>query len=160
MYANIYQISDSILPQAEWITSGDFYESNFLGTVAEKIEDETDREESIDTLNDRLANLYLGTVKENRMIIAGNIEKSPYFVKKYNSFRKTANALSRLYYSDYLYNLDKVKDMISELQQQLSEILDDYVYVDSEYLIPMDEFLRTAIPGKTYYINGICKFKY
>ena len=160
MYANIYQISDSILSQEKWIKSDDFYKSNFVGTVADKVEDESNPEESIRTLNEHLNKLYLGTVEDNAIIISASIDRSPYFVKKYKSFRKTANALSRLYYSDYLCNIDKVKDMISEMQQQFCEVLDDYVCFDSEYLMPMDEFLRTAIAGKRYFINGICKFKY
>lgn len=60
----------------------------------------------------------------------------------------------------YLEDFDGVRNMLLELDNQLIQKQDHYVCRDSDNILPLDEFLRTAKADKLYYIGGVCKYKY
>lgn len=160
MYFNIYQISQNPIPAEEWITESDFYFSVFLGEIANKVDSVTDREERITELGNWLRQQGLGSIQGNKLTLNPDMLEKPYYAERYEKFKEAAQTLSRVSRERYLEDLDGIRNMISEIEEQVIETRSHYVCWDSEDPIPLDEFLRTAVCGKPYYIGGVCKFQY
>lgn len=162
MYYNIYQISQEPIPTDNWITEEDFYLSSFLGETATKIStvDYPERTDEIELLGEWLKKQELGSITDNVLVLNPDMLKKQYFNDRYQKFKEAITAFyNNVSRERYLEDLDGVRNMLLEIEDQLIKQQDHYVCWDSDTPMPLDEFLRTATVGKPYYIGGVCEFK-
>ena len=161
-YYNIFQISQNPIPDEMKITEDDFYMSSFVGDVATKLEtlDPYEQIRQIGLLGQWLEENNLGKIEDNVLILQSELLKQPYYSQRYVEFKAAIEKLNSVDKQKFLEDLDGVRNTIFEVEGSLIRQQDHYVCWDSDNAIPLDEFLRTATPGKPYYIGGVCGFKY
>lgn len=161
-YYNIFQISQNPIPTEMRITEDDFYMSSFVGDVATKLEtlDRNEQIKQIVLLGQWLEENNLGKIEDDVLTLQPELLKQPYYSQRYLEFKAAIEKLNAVDKQRFLEDLDGVRNTIFEVEGSLIKQQDHYVYWDSDNAIPLDEFLRTATPGKPYYIGGVCRFKY
>ena len=63
MHGRIYEIRETKIPQEEWVTESDFWDDNFIGSVADYVADRTGGERHTDI--ERLRTLTKGVFEIN-----------------------------------------------------------------------------------------------
>lgn len=159
---NIYQISQNPMDSENWITEEDFYMTSFLGDIATRIESSTEyeRRDMIESLSKFLAENKLGKIENGIITLHPELLQQHYYSQRYVEFGAAVEKLKTISKQKFLDDLDGVRNAIFEVEGSLIKQQDHYVCWDSEEPIPLDEFLRTATPGKPYYIGGVCSYKY
>lgn len=80
-----------------------------------------------------------------------------HFADRYAGFHRLAETLTAVTEEDYLHRFHNIRNLTSDLMKAIDDDDDDYVLLAGS-LLTMDEFLRQAIAGKSYYIGNICKY--
>ena len=161
-YYNIFQISQNPIPTEMRITKDDFYMSSFVGDVAIKLEtlDRYEQIKQIGLLGQWLEENNLGKIEDDVLTLQPEFLNQPYYSQRFLDFKAAIEKLKAVDKQKFLEDLDGVRNTIFEVEGILIKQQDHYVCWDSDNAIPLDEFLRTATPGKPYYIGGVCRFKY
>lgn len=161
-YYNIFQISQNPIPTEMRITKDDFYMSSFVGDVAIKLEtlDRYEQIKQIGLLGQWLEENNLGKIEDDVLTLQPEFLNQPYYSQRFLDFKAAIEKLKAVDKQKFLEDLDGVRNTIFEVEGSLIKQQDHYVCWDSDNAIPLDEFLRTATPGKPYYIGGVCRFKY
>lgn len=159
MYSNIYQISETPLNHEKWMDVDFLSDSPLLGSVANCIDIVEDRYAALKDFGHWLAEHELGTFANEAFVLSGD-GCSAYFLKRYPAFQSALTALQNLTAAQYNNDFNTLYNRITDLEKTVINKYDSYILWDMSYLMPMDEFLRTARPDIPYYVSGICCYKY
>lgn len=152
MHYNIYQVSDEPIAERKWITSVDFFDRSFIGTIR----DVNDRAKEMERFSRWLTAQKLGTLSGDFFTLVPDICQRR-FSYRYHTFLEAAAAVSAVTEEQFQSGTG-VEDLLFNLRQLFTDEFDDYVFYDDE-LLPMDSFLRIAEPDAVYHIGGICEYQ-
>lgn len=155
----IYQISTFPICEDDYITASDYEDSWFVPSIAEYVRDTADRQLGVRALLTMLESKQMATVNHetNSFMLLPNVQ-SIYFEGRYSRFRKLLAALSRVQEDRFIYYQDEIEGLLLQLNGCFSEQFGAYIAGNNEGLIPLDEFIRTADEGVTYYVGGIVDY--
>ena len=157
MYYNIYQVGEKPIDKKGYITADSFSDHDFIGRIADYVDNVDDRNYEIKMLAEWLAENRLGKVESNILTLNGYMLLSNYFYEKYKEFQKTAQSLCSIderQFMDFYYT----SELVFYLTRNFNNERGIYIYQKDQELITMDEFLRTARVDTPYYIGGVCKY--
>lgn len=117
----------------------------------------TDRENSIKKLGLWLEDCHLGQLTGESFKLNPEARDN-YFVGRYTSFRQAVVALESVNEKQFIQQPEQVGNLIENLRQSFSNSFSDYVLLDSDRPVTMDEFMRTALPETPYYIGTILEY--
>ena len=152
MRYNIYQVSDEPIAKGERVTSADFFDRSFIGTIR----DVGSREKELERFGRWLTAQKLGTLSGNTFTLVPDVCQRR-FSYRYRTFLEAADAVSAVTEEQFQSGTG-VEDLLFNLRQLFTDEFDDYVFYDDE-LLPMDSFLRIAKPDVIYHIGGICGYQ-
>lgn len=155
MFNAIYQVSLDPIPSDEYISESDFWDSWFLGRVAEYVDGNVDRNKEIDILKSSLesAGLSFGEDEHGDWLIVNS--KEGYFRQAFEKFKEQLEILSN-------YSLEDFSSACFFDMFALNKYYDDkqsvYISADGE-LMTLDTFIRRCLVGEKYYIGGVVGYK-
>lgn len=157
MYYNIYEVDTSPIQNSmmDAVTIGDH--SVFISkcAVVDELEDK-ERTNALQTFGKWLKKEELGTLK-NVFTLNADVSCGKHFADRYTGFHQLAETLTAVTEEDYLRRFHDIRNLTLDLMKAIDDDDDDYVLLAGR-LLTMDEFLRQAIAGKSYYIGNICKY--
>ena len=150
----IFEITENPYDVDEWIEEDTFFESDFIGSVAEYVSDTTieERPENIARLRKFVgdgfevakdADTY--TIK----VLPGGKQK--YFKSKFRELKAQVGAMT---VEDYCDEMNAWR-----LMMLISDKFSLYVYQNGTYRT-IDNFVRNIAENRIYYIGGIVGYKY
>ena len=159
-HSKIIQLSGSPVAKEEYIEESMYYDG-FVGSVADYISDETDREEDIEWLAENLkgaAEISKDPLSRETITVK---DKVAYFSPKYTSWISKIGELRLTDLESFAgkgkgkYKLDSDMDWLNDLYNDRHNI-----YIDCGGLQTLDSFMRRAANGATYYIGGTVDYHY
>lgn len=158
MYYNIYEVDTAPIQNSmmDAVTIGDH--SAFLSkcAVVDELEDK-ERTNALQAFGKWLKKEELGTLKKTVFTLNADVNSGKHFADRYAGFHQLTETLTAITEDDYLHRFHDVRNLTSDLMKAIVDDDDDYVLLDGS-LFTMDEFLRQAKPGISYYIGNICKY--
>lgn len=158
MYHNIYQL---LRHPDEERTDADLLDEHPLlyqhGNYVENM-DEEERDNAIRQFTEWLEKEELGRVENGVILFSPTSPCGKHFANRYSRFHHLSLNIARVTEGIYLLCFDKVQDMVSDLVNAVVDESDDYVCLDVNQLLTMDEFLRTVDPKTPYYFGTVCKY--
>lgn len=151
MHGYIIQLSSKKpIKRDDFIHEDDFYDSSFVGEIADYVADmdESERERAIADFIKMCKPCGIVEEKDGITFLDGFKEK--FFTARFEYLKKLVDELS---IEDFAANTIK----LYEISSLIEEKFDVYVYESSEYggnLYTFDYFVRTLEPGVKYYIGG------
>lgn len=149
MHSRIFQLGTSKIEKEEYITEGHYYESWFLGSVADYIK-ESDRGEDIEWLKSCFNSLgeYVTIDTEEGTVEFKEGFKTKYFERNFNKFKELSQAITIEEFSEQTYPTYSIKCLLSDKFSFYFEIEDGGLYC-------LDDFIRdVAEAGVKYHIGG------
>lgn len=158
MYYNIYEVDTAPITNSmmDAITIGDH--SVFISKCAVVDElDDKEKAKALLTFGKWLKKENLGELKKSAFTLNEDVRCGKHFADRYAGFHQLAESLAAVTEDDYLHRFHDVRNLTSDLMKAIVDDDDDYVLLVGS-LFSMDEFLRQATPGLSYYIGNICKY--
>ena len=158
MYYNIYEVDTAPVTHSMMDAATIGEHSVFISKCA--VVDELEDKERTITLQDFgkwLKKEELGTLKKTVFTLNADVSCGKHFADRYAGFHQLAETLTAVTEEDDLHRFHNIRNLTSDLMKAIDDDDDDYVLLAGS-LLTMDEFLRQAIAGKSYYIGNICKY--
>ena len=155
----IYQLSDKPIPKTDYYGEEDFYETEFLGRIASCIEPIKSRENALTDLQEWLCINCLGKYEKGMITLNSDLNESNYFAERYPKFIETANKLSAISEKEFCAEYHKISDLLYDLGQVLVNSWLDYVWIDTNEPMPIEQFIRTYSDSGPFYIGGIFSYR-
>ena len=143
----IFQMDIEPINKKDYIDESTFYEDTFIGTIADYVDEDTNRDEDIQWLVDCYEKYGMEYNKEEDYVIFKKGFKKNYFRERFKLFKETIDELT---FEDFAYgtraNLYKIKSLMEDR-------FSFYVYFD-DYWMTFDRFVRQLEKGKKYYLGA------
>lgn len=147
MHSRIFQMDIEPINKKDYIDESTFYEDTFIGTIADYVDEDTNRDEDIQWLVDCYKKYGMEYNKKEDYIIFKKGFKKNYFRERFELFKETIDELT---FEDFAYdtraNLYKIKSLMEDR-------FSFYVYFD-DYWMTFDRFVRQLEEGKKYYLGA------
>lgn len=157
MHSRIFQISAKPIEKADYINETDYYDTGFIGEIADYVSDDTDRESDIEWLKQRLEGVadFNGdsfTIKDQRK----------YFEKKFSNFLEAIKDISLLTFEDFCTDANDFSYKMYELESAYRDKFGFYIDDNGEYAgtEPFDDFMRRAKNGDVFYIGATLDYHF
>lgn len=158
MHSRIFQISTQPIHKEDYIVESTFYDHWFLCSVADYVNDQTDRIEDIAWLKESFITKGLEFDSDEYGEYFVIADKNLYFAQKYTTFIKAARELANATPDNF------VKDEIASTMYALNRAYTDdrsfYIYVDEDNLSPLDEFICYCEVDTKYYIGATIDYHF
>lgn len=155
MHSRIFQIEKNALTEEDYITSSSIPEW-FTYSIADYTSDDCNREDEIDWLmTDVLGGI--ATVDGNKLTFSSDVRR--YFKGNHEAFINAAKKLSNVTFDDFVYK-HSVDTVLFSLEEAYSDRYGLYVYSDDGFFDTLDNFIRQAKDGETYFIGGVVDYHY
>lgn len=161
MHSRIFQISEKPIYREDYIDEEKYYE-NFVGEIADYVDDMTDRESDIDWLKMHLENTGSAKFDGDKFTI---VNKAEYFKPKLKEFLSAMKQIvadlnddqAVFYDGGYKFDLS-VYNMQSAYEDKFAFYVDD----NGEYagLETLDSFMRRVNNGDTFYIGATIDYHF
>ena len=152
MHSRIFQVSLNPIEKADYITESNYdYEHWFVGSIADYVSDDCDREEDIKWLKGCVEGISFGADNNGEYFIVES--KETYFEKKFIAFKKVLDKISKCTLSDFVQDIFEF--------YQLNILYEDKYgfYIDTdEELMTFDAFIRYCVEKEKYYLGGTCDY--
>jgi len=164
MHGRIYQLAESPVPVNDYIDLGYFFEHRFCVEIADSVDDGLDRDSEIKMFCETYANRGVITANGDQSFELTQNGKSAYFGNAFPAFNAAISELGQITEGDFQNYHGKVSGLVYKLRNSFNEQFGDYIAIfadddpDDFRLITMDEFMREAVVGKTYYIGAIIDY--
>lgn len=147
MHSRIFQMDIEPINKKDYIDESTFYEDTFIGTIADYVDEDTNRDEDIQWLVDCYEKYGMEYNKEEDYVIFKKGFKKNYFRERFKLFKETIDELT---FEDFAYdtraNLYKIKSLMEDR-------FSFYVYFD-DYWMTFDRFVRQLEEDKKYYLGA------
>ena len=157
MHSRIFQISRKPINKDEYISEYDYYDSGFIGEIADYVSDDTDRDADIEWLKSRLEGVadFNGdsfTIKDQRK----------YFEKSFSDFLEAIKEVSLLTFQDFCTNANDFDYKMYKLKTAYRNEFRFYIDDNGEYAgrEPLDDFMRRAKNGDVFYIGATLDYHF
>ncbi|AEE97643.1 hypothetical protein [Mahella australiensis] len=148
MHSLIVQLGETPISENEFISEYDFEEGSFVGSVADYVSDEVDRQEYIRWFIDSLPSDYIKYDGQSIIFLPGF--KVFYFKPRFEKLKKIVEELTL---ENFITGLSTY-----EISKLINHKYGFYVY--EEYWRTFDDFVRELIEGVPYYIGGILDYHF
>ena len=159
MHSRIIQLSKEPLDEYEWIKESDYYESWFVGSIADYVSDidEGDRERQMKSWLGDFGSRGLKYDEKDMTLTV--VDKGKYFEAKYSAFIDAAKKVQAATLEQFSgYDLDR---MFYQMREAYEDKFGIYIDGGNETgLITMDEFMRYAKNGDVFYCGGIVDYHF
>ena len=160
MHSRIYQISKTPIDRDDYIEEDKYYDHWFTSSVADYVNEDTDRDYDIEWLKDCYGNkgLSFGHDDNGEYFIVE--DKVKYFEAKFEEFQKELKELSEKTLDDFMGGESKMS--LYRLKGFYDEECGFYIDDCSEYhgLATFDRFVRCATVGEKYYIGATIDYHF
>lgn len=159
MHDVIYQITSTPVSKEDYITESYFYEHWFLNSVADSVNEQLDRDESISGLKEWLE--HFGSCKFDEKTASFTLHtgfQEAYFKDKFAEFQKNLQQLEKVSLQEFCHNNSLVDGLLFKLQSTLADKFRSYVSSEEFETVTLDEFIRSAQMNKTYFIGGVLDY--
>lgn len=155
MHSRIFQISDKPISENDYINETDYYDTGFIGEIADYVSDDTDREDDIEWLK-----TYFKDVADFDGDSFTIINQRKYFEKRFNNFLEVIKEISLLTFEDFCTDGNYFNSKMWQLNVAYRDKFG--FYMDDEYAgtEPLDDFMRRAKNGDVFYIGGTVDYHY
>lgn len=152
MHSRIYQISTKPIHKDDYIEESNYYDHWFLNSVADYVDEDTDRAEDIEWLKDccEARGISFGKDKGGEYLIVE--DKSKYFAQKFERFQRTLSELLPITLDEFISAACGMQ--MYNLKDAYDEKFGFYVDGDEFSLDTFDTFIRYAEVGTKYYIGA------
>lgn len=148
MHSRIFQVSMEPIEKDYYICESDYWESWFLNSIADYVNDDCDRTEDIQWLKDCCDNaMTFGQDKNGDYFIINS--KTKYFEKAFERFKLALDKIKDTTIDDFAQGIFEVW----QLKNAHEDRFGFYADVDGE-LMTFDAFVRLCATGEKYYIGG------
>lgn len=156
MHSKIFQLSQTTIPEEEYISDMDFVDHWFTYSIADYTSN-SDRAEDIKWLKDVYdgKGISFGTDDGGEYIII--VDKALYFQNGFSAFQNMLKVLQNASLEEF------ASSRTSMAMHQLNEAYDDKYdfYVDFDgYVQTLDRFIRENSDGGKYYIGATLDYHY
>lgn len=159
MHSRIFQITTSRVPEDEYISESDFCEHPFIGSIADHVDGNVDRNEELQNLRQFLTDTKTAVFgKENSFALLPN-GKAEYFKYAFDRFIKAVNKACGINLTDFATD-DECSNLVFEIKSSYCDEFGWYVSSEEFDTITFDQFIRLAEPDKQYYIGGILNYRW
>jgi len=154
MHGRIYEIREDKIPQAEWVTEGDFWDDSFVGSVADYVVARTggERHKDIERLRTPMKGVFEishdGGGYTLKLAENGRYE---YFGER---FEKLKSAFADMTLDEFC---DSYK--MYHISTPINDTFGAYVY-GSDGWDTLDDFIRQMRENEIYYIGGTLDYHY
>ena len=153
----IFQIATEPVSTNNHITEADFYEHWFIGSIADSVSDDIDRNEEIFNLRKWLEKEQIAVFDEYDTFTILPDGKKKYFKNAHKKFIDAAKKAITV--SIELFAEESVcAELVYQISNSYCEKFEPYVSSDEFDTIPFDKFIRNAEYGKRYYIGGVLNY--
>ena len=166
MHSRIFQVSKEPINEEDYISESTFYDSSFLGEVADYVNQDTDRNDDLNWLKENIEHRGGGievNVDEGTITI---VDKKKFFEKSFDTFKELLDKLantniiqfsgtaesgdmenSRFAFSSLMYDLECEAE---------GDKFGFYVYDNEDWGYParLDEWIRSTKNGDKYYFGA------
>lgn len=153
----IYQITTSPIKSDEYLSENDFCEHWFVGSIADYVNDNEYRDDEIKCLRESFVKNQVAVFNEDDSFTILPEGKENYFETAFKKCMETIKTASLMTLGEFV---DKEKSfmLIFDIKNNYCNKFNDYVSSNEFDTIPLDEFIRQAVPGTQYYIGGILSY--
>ncbi len=151
MHSRIFQISSNPINEDDYISEADYYDTGFIGEIADYVSDETDRDDDIEWLKKSLDGVadFNGdcfTIKDQRK----------YFEKRFSNFTKAAKDILLSTFEDFCTDANDFSLKMYRLETAYRDRFGFYVDDNGEYAgtETFDDFMRRVKNGDKFYIGA------
>lgn len=165
MHSRIFQVSKEPITEEYYISESTFYDSSFIGEVADYVNENTDRADDINWLKEYIGNRGGVEINEEEGTIT-IVDKKQFFEKSFDTFKELLNKLantniiqfsgtaesgdmenSRFAFSSLMYDLECEAE---------GDKFGFYVYDNEDWGYParLDEWIRSTKNGDKYYFGA------
>lgn len=156
MHSRIFQISREPISKDKYISEDDFYDSGFIGEIADYVSDDTNRDDDIEWIKARLEGVvdFNGdsfTIKDQRK----------YFEKSFSDFLEAIKDISLLTFKDFCTDANDFSYKMYKLENAYRDEFGFYINDIGEYgTEPFDDFMRRAKNGDVFYIGATLDYHF
>ena len=154
-YNSIYQISLVPLSTDDYIDEEQFYD-NFVGQYASYVDDSADRDKEIERLKKEL-----GSAAEWDNDSFKIIDKDEFFRGKHIRFKDAIERVSTYELNEFSGSIPSDIDLdMFKLNKCYSDEFGTYTYDEGNSTRTLDQFVRQAKIGETWYIGNVINYHY
>ena len=165
MHSRIFQVSKEPINEDDYISESTFYDSSFIGEVADYVNEDTDRADDIAWLKDYIEGSGGIEINEDENTIT-IVDKRQFFERSFNTFKELLEKLADINIVQFSRtaeqgDLENSRFAFSSLMYDLEcEAEGDkfgfYIYDDEDYGYPtrLDEWVRSTKNGDKYYFGA------
>lgn len=155
MHSRIFQLSNEPVSKEDYIGEDFFFEDSFIGSVADYVDGDTNREEDIQWFINSLSSYsdYFEYDKDEQSIIFKDGFGKKYFSKRFEKLKELVNNMTINEFCNDFVKVYTIKDLI--------ENKFGFYVVDHNYVIrPLDDFIRNLTPNEKYYFGATIDYHF
>lgn len=157
MHSRIIQLSTKPIDKDNFLSESLFYDG-FVGTIADYVDENTDREKDIKWFVEFLNRFPCTYNNDEKSIVFHKDFKEKYFEEKYKLFKKASENITL---DDFCGNKNSTK--IYDISSLINDRYGFYVYFEDDYsLYTLDEFVRYNLEKREekYYFGNTIDYHY
>ena len=158
MHSRIYQISKKPIDKDDYIKESRYWDHWFINSIADYVDDDTNRAEDIEWLKDcyEARGLSFGTDEDGEYFIVE--DKVKYFMSKFETFQEALKELSEIVIEDFASN--KYGMQMYRLKDAYEDKFSFYIDGDETDMDTFDCFVRNAEVGVKFYIGATIDYHF
>lgn len=174
MHSRIFRIGENTTEDLFDITESDYYESSFIGSVADYVADDEDRDSSVQWLRESLSDGECAAhivwaesgdgPEKSYSFKVDDGYKTAYFKDKYLKFLEHAKGLEFVSLAQFVDDSQPIGMQLYLLNQAHEETFGFYIEFsgDNTYndMMPLDHFIRHIEPNSIYHVGGTLDYHY
>lgn len=160
MHSRIYQISKTPIDRDDYIEEDKYYDHWFTGSVADYVDDDTDRDDDVEWLQSCYGNKGLSFGQDDSGEYFVVDDKAKYFEANFEKFQKELKELSEKTFDDFMGGEGSMS--LYRLKESYDDEFGFYIDDRNEYhgLVTFDRFMRCATVGEKYYIGATIDYHF
>ena len=158
MHSRIYQISKNPIDKEDYIEESHYWDHWFVGSIADYVNEDTDRESDIKWLKDCYGDqgLSFGADEGGEYFIIE--DKSKYFAKNFEAFQKALKELTEITIDDFVTGKYGMK--MCSLTSAYDDEIGFYVDGDDTGMETFDNCIRSSSNGTKFYIGATIDYHF
>ena len=160
MHSRIYQISETPIDKEDYIEESNYYDHWFTNSVADYINDDTNRDDDIEWLKGCYLKKGLSFGQDDNGEYFVVEDKSKYFEANFEEFKKELKELSEKTLDDFMSGESDMS--LYRLKSSYDDEFGFYIDDGGEYhgVTTFDTFMRCATVGTKYYIGATIDYHF
>ena len=151
MHSRIFQMDIEPINKEDHIDESTFYEDTFIGSIADYVDEDTNRDEDIQWLVDCYEKYGMEYNKEEGYVVFKEDFKENYFRERFKLFKE---AVDELTFEDFAYDM---RANLYKVRSLMEDRFSFYVYF-IDYWMTFDRFVRQLEKGKKYYLGATINY--